>query len=208
MSRKRAAELTPIAELYNTSLEQHGPDAKGVGWGDPASHELRFEKLASVIVRDVTEITVADLGCGYGALLPYLTRVGVDVGAYRGYEISEPMLAEARRRNQVSEATFQLGSAVDTEAEYVFASGIFNVRLENDEGSWRDYILQTLDNMDSHASRGWAFNLLTTYVDFEEPHLYYGDPMFFFDHCKKRFSRKVSLLHDYPLYEWTMIVRK
>jgi hypothetical protein len=38
--------------------------------------------------------------------------------------------------------------------------------------------------------------------------LYYADPLFFFDYCKTRFSRFVTLIHDYPLYEFTILVRK
>jgi hypothetical protein len=57
------------------------------------------------------------------------------------------------------------------------------------------------------SRRGFAFNLFTTYVDWKEDHLYYGDPGFFFDFCKRELSRSVALLHDYPLWEWTMVVR-
>jgi hypothetical protein len=30
----------------------------------------------------------------------------------------------------------------------------------------------------------------------------------FFDHCKRNFSRQVALLHDYGLWEFTILVRK
>ena len=39
-------------------------------------------------------------------------------------------------------------------------------------------------------------------------HLFYADPCFFFDHCKKHFSKNVALLHDYGMYEFTILVRK
>jgi hypothetical protein len=39
-------------------------------------------------------------------------------------------------------------------------------------------------------------------------HLYYADPCRLFDHCKRRYSRHVALLHDYGLYEFTILVRK
>ena len=32
--------------------------------------------------------------------------------------------------------------------------------------------------------------------------------LFFFDFCKRNFSRNVALLHDYGLYDFTIIVRK
>ena len=51
--------------------------------------------------------------------------------------------------------------------------------------------------------------MLTTYSDAEKmrPDLYYGDPTFFFDHCKRNYSRNVALLHDYELYDFTILVR-
>ncbi|HAW53355.1 MAG TPA: SAM-dependent methyltransferase, partial [Flavobacteriales bacterium] len=44
--------------------------------------------------------------------------------------------------------------------------------------------------------------------DRKRPDLYYGDPCFFFDYCKRNFSRNVALLHDYNLYDFTILVRK
>jgi hypothetical protein len=38
--------------------------------------------------------------------------------------------------------------------------------------------------------------------------LFYADPCVYFDLCKRRYSRQVALLHDYGLYEFTLIVRK
>jgi hypothetical protein len=52
--------------------------------------------------------------------------------------------------------------------------------------------------------------MLTSYSDPERmrPELYYGDPRFFFDRCKRDYTRNVALLHDYDLYEFTIIARK
>jgi hypothetical protein len=33
------------------------------------------------------------------------------------------------------------------------------------------------------------------------------DPLRLFDHCKRTFSPDVALLHDYPLWEFTILVR-
>ncbi|REM56201.1 class I SAM-dependent methyltransferase, partial [Mycobacterium tuberculosis] len=38
--------------------------------------------------------------------------------------------------------------------------------------------------------------------------LYYADPCALFDLCKRRYSKSVALLHDYGLYEFTILVRK
>jgi hypothetical protein len=40
------------------------------------------------------------------------------------------------------------------------------------------------------------------------PDLFYADPAEVFEYCRKRYSRSVALLHDYPLYEFCILVRK
>jgi hypothetical protein len=64
--------------------------------------------------------------------------------------------------------------------------------------------------MNDLAIRGMAFNFLTKYSDaeFMRPDLYYADPCFFFDYCKKNFSKNVALLHDYKIYDFTILIRK
>ncbi|NQV80447.1 MAG: class I SAM-dependent methyltransferase [Alphaproteobacteria bacterium] len=202
-------KLDDIADLYSKSLAEHGPAAKGVGWGDTDSHNIRFEKLLQCMgAGPPLRPTFNDLGCGYAALYTYLIERGIAVGRYRGHDISAPMLEEARIRVSAPEVEFVESANLDQAADYAIASGIFNVRFERTEEAWLDFILSSLRNLNEFSTRGFAFNLLTTYVDYRRDHLYYGDPTFFFDFCKREFSPRVALLHDYPLYEWTIAVVK
>jgi SAM-dependent methyltransferase len=205
MNKDDKADLTGITRLYEESLAEHGVKPLAVGWRDEVSHRLRFGKLASVIEKS-EDVSINDLGCGYGAFYEYLVEVGVKVTLFRGYDISERMVSLAKQR--VPGGDFILGDAIDQPADYSFASGIFNVRLQESEEKWQKHVEQTLSNLFEQSRCGFAFNLLSTYVDYREPHLFYGDPLYFFDLCKRRFSRSVSLLHDYPLFEWTMVIRK
>lgn len=93
--------------------------------------------------------------------------------------------------------------------DFTVASGIFNVRLDVPDDEWRAYVETTLEKLAGLSRAGFAFNMLTSYSDADKmrPDLYYGDPGWFFDLCKRRYSRNVALLHDYGLYEFTMIVR-
>ena len=95
-------------------------------------------------------------------------------------------------------------------ADYCVASGVFNLRMDVEGGAWRDYVLDTIGSLSTLGTRGFAFNMLTKYSDPPRMRrdLYYGDPCFFFDHCKREIARNVALLHDYGLYEFTMLVRK
>jgi hypothetical protein len=54
--------------------------------------------------------------------------------------------------------------------------------------------------------------MLTSYSDSgrmaRRPDLYFADPLFYFDYCKRNFSPDIALLHDYGLYDFTVLVRK
>jgi hypothetical protein len=94
-------------------------------------------------------------------------------------------------------------------SDYTVASGIFNVKLTTPDDTWQEYVLDTLRTMARLSAKGFAFNMLTSYSDPDKMRddLFYGDPRFFFDYCKREYARNVALLHDYGLYEFTMIVR-
>ncbi|HEV7377712.1 MAG TPA: class I SAM-dependent methyltransferase [Pyrinomonadaceae bacterium] len=203
--------LSGIAQLYEKSLSDHGLSSKSVGWKDEDSQLLRFDKLVSVIAsrHAAEEISVSDFGCGYGAMFNYLDDLaGVRLGKYYGYDISEEMLTAAKRSVADPRAEFIQSSEVKTEADYSFVSGTFNVKLEASDEAWAEHVKKVLVNLASTSRKGFAFNLLSTYVDWKQDHLFYADPFLFFDFCKRNISPYVSLLHDYPLYEWTIIVRK
>jgi len=121
------------------------------------------------------------------------------------------MIKVAKRQYiSLRNARFINAAEPDKYAAYGVASGIFNVRLDKSNDEWLKYVHQTLDILDRTCKRGFAFNCLTSYSDKEKmkDYLYYADPCQLFDLCKKRYSRQVALLHDYGLYEFTILVRK
>ena len=196
---------------FERTLGEHGPSARGVDWSSAEAQERRFRELLRVC-EDSGERggTLLDYGCGYGGLLGYMRarEYGLD---YTGFDVSERMLAHARELwADAADARF-IGSEQELEAaDYVVASGLFGLKLDSADEAWLDYALDTLGALDRLARRGFAFNMLTSYSDPERMRadLYYADPGSIFDFCKRRFSRNVALLHDYDLYEFTVIVRK
>lgn len=202
--------LSGIADLYTTNLQNHGVDSKSVGWNTEESQILRFEKQAELIEKKSAGngISINDLGVGYGAFFTYLSDLdGVNISQYNGYDISTEMLNKASEL--ISDPRLKLieSAKITEKADYSFQSGIFNVRFEMDDDEWRKYVEGVIFNMAAMSTKGFAFNALTTYVDWKQEDLFYADPFYFFDFCKTKISRYVSLIHDYPLYEWTMLVR-
>ena len=198
--------LSRVQAYYDEKIRTHGPTARGVDWNSPESQQLRFWQLLKLIDHG-RSFSVNDFGCGYGALVDYLEALGLFY-EYTGFDISEEMIARAKEL--YPDARFVSEASQLREADYTLASGIFNVKLKTADDDWKQYMLGVLETMNSLSKSGFAFNALTKYSDaeFMRPDLYYADPLFFFDHCKTKFSKYVTLLHDYPLYEFTILVRK
>lgn len=201
--------LDQVARYYADRLVEHGAVARGVDWNGEGSQTLRFRQLLKVFDQSGAG-SINDLGCGYGALVVELDQAYPHV-PYAGFDLAPEMVAQARQRHWQRAATrFEVAARPDAPADYGVASGIFNVRLETSDDDWWEVIAGTLDAMHETSRLGFAFNCLTSYSDppLMRPHLYYADPCRVFDHCKRRYSKQVAVLHDYGLYEFTVIVRK
>lgn len=201
-----------IDSFYRNNLKEHGAGSKGVGWKDDYAQKIRFKQLIKVI--DPTEpFTLNDLGCGIGDLFDYLKGKSLPVASYRGYDILVEMIDEANRiSKENSKCSFsKIERTEEMEvADYTLASGIFNPRFGETDEKWKEHILSTLKIMDEKSVKGFSFNALTTYSDkhLMKQELYYSDPLWLFDYCKKNFSRNVALLHDYDIYDFTVLIRK
>jgi SAM-dependent methyltransferase len=202
----RARLLSRVGDYYSSALERHGATPAGVDWSSAASQALRFEQLTRLLDLAAAS-SINDYGCGYGALLDFLRARGFR-GLYRGCDVSASMRAaagESHAGDAEAEFVDEPGLAP---ADYTLCSGLFNVKLDHDEGTWRAYVFDTLDRLRAVSTKGYAFNALTSYADPERMRkdLHYADPRELFDHCRRRHSRRLALLHDYPLYEFTLVV--
>lgn len=201
--------LNDVAAYYGSRLAEYGTTARGVDWNGLDSQLLRFAQLARLLP-DGGSFSINDVGCGYGALFDFL-RERFSEFSYRGTDVSPEMIGAARNRLGIHEnAQFSDDVSSAPLADYSVASGIFNVRLKHGDEEWKTYFLANLDTIADMSRNGFAFNCLTSYADpgRMQEHLYYADPCAIFDLCKRRYSRQVALLHDYGLYEFTILVRK
>jgi hypothetical protein len=208
--RGYASLLAEVRAFNEEQFLQHGVRPQGVGWNSDDAQLIRFEQVLKVVQRRGEEVvSLNDVGCGYGALLDYLPDGGQSLD-YRGYEVSERTLAQARLLHPESSGRVFRPLEAITPADYLVASGVFGLKFSHSDEYWLKYVLDTLDLFHASSVRGFAFNMLTSYSDADKKRseLYYADPCAIFDHCKRRFSRNVALYHDYGLYDFTIVVRK
>jgi hypothetical protein len=197
-----------VAKYYADKLARYGTTPRGVDWNSAESQERRFAQLCKLLPADAA-FSLNDVGCGYGALYDYLLDQGYDV-RYAGYDVSKAMVEAARKMpGRKPRPPFVTASARMRKADYSVASGLFNVKLDLSQTEWLRHVHSIIDLLHRTSRRGFAFNCLTSYSDPERRRadLYYGDPRRFFHYCMSRYSRHVALLHDYGLYEFTILVR-
>ncbi|MBP9926530.1 MAG: class I SAM-dependent methyltransferase [Cyclobacteriaceae bacterium] len=207
------SEIEKFSQFYQHHLQQHGASAQGVGWKNHEAQVVRFAKLYELIDgQDRLSFSINDLGCGVGDFVDFLSARARDF-VYHGYDVMPEMIKKAMLNNgHHHHVSFQyISHAADMAlSDYTIASGIFNIRFDTSDEDWLKHILETLGVMNSKSNRGFAFNVLSTYSDlaYRKKELYYADPGYLFDYCKKYFSKNVALLHDYDQYDFTLIVRK
>ena len=199
--------LAKIADLTDGLLETEGPTVKGLGWRDRESQRIRFAHLLRPLELGDEPFTVNDLGCGLADLYAFIRDEGMPMRSYRGYDLSEKMLAAARERVG-EDGELIRADRISESADYSFACGIFNTKFDATDEEWLDYMKSVIANLNEHSERGFAFNSLSTYVDYREDHHFHADPAELFTFCKQEISPRVALLHDYPLWEWTIAVRR
>lgn len=195
---------------FEERLKRFGTSARGVDWNSEKAQEIRFSQLTKVI-NPTRPFSLLDYGCGYGALADFIARIGYPMSEYYGYDVLDSMIASARKiEDHSAQCTFTSDFSELMPVDYCVSSGIFNVKLEVPQEVWTEYVLGEINKMSSMSIRGFSFNMLTSYSDREymRPHLYYADPLYIFDYCKRNFSRNVALLHDYDIYDFTIVVRK
>ena len=196
------------AAYYTGKLRAHGPTHRGVDWSSSQSQQLRFEQLLEVCAGE-TRLEVNDYGCGYGALVDHLAADGRPF-EYGGYDASVEMVDAARAIHAgMTGCVFTSNRSDLAPRAFTMVSGVFNVKLNANRDDWWEYVSRVLEDIAAVSIRGFAFNLLTSYTDpgRRREDLFYADPEAVFSHCMKRFSRAVTLVHDYPLYEFTLLVR-
>ncbi|HLL29269.1 MAG TPA: class I SAM-dependent methyltransferase [Xanthobacteraceae bacterium] len=199
-----------IDDYYTKKVSQHGPTPLGVDWTCVATQELRFVQLLKVCSFN-RPISLNDIGCGYGALLNYLSRRHAKAKIdYLGIDVSRAMIARARRMHAKRPKTrFLVDTASPRIADYSVASGIFNVKLRQDIKAWEHFIAKALIDLKETSRCGFAVNFMLPEERGHIPNrmLYRTKPERWVAFCEAELNCDVASVKGYGLREFTLLVR-
>jgi 2-polyprenyl-3-methyl-5-hydroxy-6-metoxy-1,4-benzoquinol methylase len=214
MSKKRQIEY------YEGLLAKFGADFKTLDWNSPESQKLRFKIFQEIFVygKKAADITVLDVGCGFGDLFGFfkneklLSRHKI---RYTGTDISSKILDVAREK--YPDIQFEMKDILEAKDlprfDYVFCSGVFNIRTMDVE-SHMEWVRAMLEKMHDLANHGVAVNFLSEgALPLAEPEGINAGRYFYFSPdeivwlCRHMGSRYI-LRHDYHPGDFTVYLLK
>jgi SAM-dependent methyltransferase len=87
--------LQGVQQFFSDKVIAHGANFRGADYGTPERQLICFDQLTKILPNPAQSFSINDYGCGYGALVDYLTQRGYQF-TYTGFDISEAMLEQAR----------------------------------------------------------------------------------------------------------------
>jgi len=172
-----------VIRAYARSLRRHGATPEGVFWNSQKSQRARFAAILAMVRRDLAARgkggaapTIADIGCGYGAMFDFLrARPDFSGWEYRGVDISAAMVRECRLRHPAETSRFAVGRTPPLTVDYAVFSGTFNLCMISDNDRWERYILDSLAGCWPRCRRGMVLNLLCRRQTGVTNNIYYAD---------------------------------
>jgi len=192
-------ELGSISAYYDRLLAAAGEDDRAaVGWRTSYAQDVSLLALARVDgLRSGAR--VLDVGCGLGAMVPLLRRLGLEVD-YTGIDLSQQMIDGARARHPGVrfEVRDILRDPPRERFDFVLSSGALTLRIANHDA----YVHDMIATMYGLATTAVAFNMLSAHELIARPMLQctaddadFVWPERILQFCKTQ-TRHVTLAHD------------
>jgi len=194
------SDKATVVERYSRRFAEHGATIDSLNVGNVAKY-LRQHEIHKELM-DPTVTSVTDVGCGIASFYAFLKHVGRQV-AYTGIDIV-PDFIDANRTTY-PDAMFELRDiftdGLPGVTDHVVMCQVFNNRFRDSDNFI--VVKRALALAFESARRSISLDMLSKYVNYEEPHLYYFDPQAVFAYAKT-LTPYVTLRHDYAPHHFTI----
>jgi SAM-dependent methyltransferase len=198
-------------KYYENTFKKFGNNFKGMNWPSKKGQYLRFKEL--IKIGNTSNKTIHDVGCGNGELLKFFEKKKISFKTYLGSDISKKIINQCKDNyKDIEKVNFEtidiLKNKKIKKYDYVFASGIFNIKNNASQKLWKKHVFNIIDKIYRNSKVGCAFNLITPYTTYREKKLFYLsiDELLVF--LRKNVSKKIIINHSYDLWEYTVYILK
>lgn len=195
---------TSIVKRYSERFAVHGATVETLNVGSLEKYTRQHEIHYSLMPPGTESVT--DVGCGVALFYAFLKRKGRRI-VYNGIDIV-PAFTESNIRSY-PEAAFEtrdvFSDGLGSTPDHVVMCQVFNNRFRDSDNL--TIIKRAMELTFSASRMSISVDMLSRYVTYEEPHLYYYDPAEVFSFAKK-LTPFVTLRHDYTPHHFTVSLYK
>lgn len=202
---KRSAPFGSMIHFYRRLYSEYGETPAGVGW-DELRSTRNYAAVAEVFGYERGPFSVYEVGCGFGAMYPFLSRHFPKV-QYAGCDLIPEAVNAARSR--FPGVPFELRDITETAPEpvdYVVAAGAFNSSGGLPSEEWWQTVSAVISAMYGFARKGIAISFLSDRVDWRRELGAYHDPVRAYRFAEEQLSCFVELRSGYYPWEFSLLV--
>jgi tRNA G46 methylase TrmB len=191
-------DVNRVIQRYQERITQHGATFASLNSGSEEKQAIRQWVHASALRGD--RPSILEVGCGLGDFYKYLSRQKRDC-TYHGYDIVPEYIAECQR--EFPQAKFEIRNifidGIDGNYDTVVMSQVLNNRYQKSDNM--QVMQRALQLAFQHTHVSVSVDMLSTYVDFRNPDLFYYSPEEIF-RMAKAITPRVLIRHDYRAFEF------
>lgn len=140
-------------KFYTSAIEMYGTTARGVNWASQKNQRLRFKIIASLLPKDLTTLSLADAGCGFGDFYNYLLKKERLLGRYLGIDSHLDMTSITAQTTSQEVLNADICRDTLPNEDYYVCSGALNVLTPFETRLF-------IANCYKSSKKGFIFNVL------------------------------------------------
>lgn len=191
-------DVNLVVQRYQRRIAEHGPTFASLNSGSEEKQAIRHWVHASALRG--TRVSILEIGCGLGDFYKYLLAQKRDC-SYSGYDIVPEYITECR--NSYPQSRFEVRNifldGIEGTYDTVVMSQVLNNRYQKSDNT--QVMQRALELAFEHTRVSVSVDMLSTYVDFRNPDLFYYSPEEIF-RMAKAIAPRVLIRHDYRAFEF------
>jgi SAM-dependent methyltransferase len=187
-----------VVQRFQERIARYGVTFESLNSGSLEKQKIRHKIHARALI--TPDPSVLDIGCGLGDFYSCLKENSQDC-EYTGYDIVPEYIAECRKRYPKGKFAVHniFSEGIDGMWDTIVMSQVLNNRYKRSDNT--EVMKKTISLAFSHTRISVSIDMMSTYVDYQDPNLFYYSPEEIF-HFAKTVAHRVILRHDYRPFEF------
>jgi SAM-dependent methyltransferase len=194
----KADDVQMVLDRYRNRVQQHGPTFASLNSGS-VEKQLARHRVHAQVLRG-RRPCLLDVGCGLAGFYEHLLASGLQC-AYTGYDIVPEYVEVCRSKHPGAEFVLRniFDEGIPEVHDTIVMSQMLNNRYSHSDNVeiMKAAILLAYE----HTRVSVSIDMMSSYVDYQSPELFYYSPESIFAFAKT-LTRRVALRHDYLPFEF------